>query len=200
MLLVHQSPTTLEPYRHANLGVLMSPRRVYMNTAGWRWAADNDAYSQWDAGRYRELLHRIHGLPGCLFVTAPDVVGDATATRGLFEQWYDQLVACWQPIALVAQDGLMPSEVPWPRVDCLFVGGTTEWKMGEQAARLIREAKSRGKWVHMGRVNTVGRRRYAQSVGCDSVDGTSLSWFRDTYLPGALRQVSSGQQLRLGVA
>jgi len=43
----------------------------------------------------------------------------------------------------------------------------------------------------MGRVNSYQRVRYARSLGCDSVDGTQFSWFRDAKLPAhlnALRQ------------
>jgi len=198
MILAQTSPTTLEPYRTQNLGVLCSPRRVYGNEMnGWPWAADNDAYSNWDAGRYRKMLDRIHGRAGCLFVTAPDVVGDAKATLGWFEDWYDDLVACWQPIALVAQDGLVADDVPWARIDALFIGGTTEFKIGGQAAGLVREAKTRGKWVHMGRVNSYERTRYARWLGCDSIDGTQFSWFRDTKLPPALNAL---RQLTLDTA
>ena len=34
----------------------------------------------------------------------------------------------------------------------------------------------------MGRVNGHQRVRYAKAIGCDSIDGTSLSWFKDRYL------------------
>lgn len=187
MILVHASPKTLAPYRTKNLGVLCSPRCVYgSDIEGWSWAADNDAYSKWDEGRYRDMLDRIYGRAGCLFVTSPDVVGDASRTLTLFEDWYDEIVAAWQPIALVGQDGLQIADVPWHRFDAFFVGGSTEWKMGSDAAALVREAKTRGKWVHMGRVNSYQRMRYAQWIGCDSIDGTQFSWFRDAKLPAFL--------------
>lgn len=194
MILVHSSPTTLAPYRTENLGVLCSPRRVYGDEMdGWPWAADNDAFSQWDEGRYREMLTKIRGRKGCLFVTAPDVVGDAMQTLRKFEQWWDLLNEYDQPIAYVAQNGQEDFEPYWDYFDALFIGGKkgTGWKLGPHAARLIREAKERGKWVHMGRVNSYERVRYARSLGCDSVDGSQFSWFRDAKLPAhlnALRQ------------
>ena len=62
MILVHASPKTLEPYRTENLGVLCSPRCVYADDIEkWPWAADNDAFSKWDEGRYRDMLDRIEG-------------------------------------------------------------------------------------------------------------------------------------------
>jgi hypothetical protein len=95
--------------------------------------------------------------------------------------------------ALVAQDGLEALPVPWEAFDVLFIGGSTAWKLSEACFSLIAEAKRRGKWVHMGRVNSLRRLRIAKSVGCDSVDGTYLrfrhalgtgeaeirSWLRD---------------------
>lgn len=186
MILVHSSPKTLEPYRTENLGILNSPRRVYgdeMN--GWPWAADNDAFSKWDEGRYRDMLGRIRGREGCLFVTAPDVVGDAKQTLRNFDQWRAELDGF--PVAFVGQDGL--ENPPWDSFSTLFVGGTTEWKMGPQAARLVREAKERSKWCHMGRVNSYERSRYARSLGCDSIDGTQFSWFRDAKLPAHLNSL-----------
>ena len=194
MILVHASPTTLESYRTRDLGILSSPRRFYKASEGietWPWAADNDAFSGFNEHRYRAMLDGIWGLKGCLFVTSPDVVGDAEATLWWFEQWYDDLSAALQPIALVAQDGLTPKLVPWQRIDCLFIGGTDEFKLGGQARELVTEARARGKWVHMGRVNSYERVRYARWIGCDSIDGAQFSWFRDRWLPpflNALRQ------------
>jgi EAL domain-containing protein (putative c-di-GMP-specific phosphodiesterase class I) len=69
--------------------------------------------------------------------------------------------------------------------------------MGDGAAELCREAKAQGKYLHMGRVNTQQRIRYAQSLGCDSIDGTAFSMYRKTYLPHALRMNQSGRQLAL---
>jgi hypothetical protein len=91
------------------------------------------------------------------------------------------------PAALVAQDGLERLDVPWAAFDVLFIGGSTEWKLGEAARALVARAKARGKWVHMGRVNTRTRLRYADAIGCDSVDGTRLAFGPDDNLPRVLR-------------
>lgn len=193
MVLVHASPTTLAPYRSPHLGVLSSPRRFYRESEGieeWTWAADNDAFSDWNPDRYRRMLESIWGLANCLFVTMPDVVGDAERTLENFEEWYDDVSATLQPIALVAQDGMTVDTVPWQRFDALFIGGTDKFKMGADARALIRRAQLLGMWVHMGRVNTDQRFRYAQRIGCHSIDGTSLSWFRDAYLPKRLNQAA----------
>lgn len=195
LILVSSSPSTLEKDhgRHPNLGVLSTPSRVYLNVGAWPWAADNEAFTDFDPVLYRKMLDKITDLPGCLFVTAPDVVGDPKTTNELFHLWKQDLYEVGHPVALVAQNGL--EDPPWQEIQALFVGGEPEetggeWKLGQQAAKLVREAKLRGKWVHMGRVNTQRRIKYAKAIGCDSVDGSKFSKFRKTYLDIALDHAS----------
>lgn len=126
------------------------------------------------------MLSGIRGLEGCLFVTAPDVVGDSLTTTFQFHQWRPEMDGL--PVGYVSQDGLLDENIPWSDIDAFFIGGSTEWKMSDQAARQAREASRRGKWLHMGRVNSQQRMKYAKSIGCDSVDGTSLSWWKDVYI------------------
>lgn len=188
LLLVHSAHETLaREHPERNVARLLSPRQ-YSRVAdtvrgGFLWAADNDAYSGFDEERYLIMLDTIEGVPGCLFVTAPDIVGDAKETRRLFEVWWHALKVRRLPIGYVAQDGATDFDLPWSRISALFIGGTTEWKMSENAAVLAVEAKMRGLWVHMGRVNTQRRIKYAKSIGCDSIDGTSMSMYRRTYVP-----------------
>jgi hypothetical protein len=101
------------------------------------------------------------------------------ATLGRAIPVLDRLRGIDFPAALVAQDGLERLSVPWGSLDCLFIGGTTAWKLGEEAAALVREANERGKWTHMGRVNSEKRVMYAKSIGCDSVDGTYVAFGPD---------------------
>lgn len=201
LLLVHKAHKTLLEHQHPNVGRLVSPRhygRVEDSAGVFKWAADNDAYSAWDRDRYVKMLERIEGVPGCLFVTAPDVVGDAWMTRRLFLQWSPALRSRGLPIGYVAQDGATTS-LPWHAFHALFIGGTTEWKLGEDARDLVYTAKDRGKWVHMGRVNTWRRLEYAKSIGVDSVDGTRLSMFTDTYLPRFTEMAAAPSQIPLAV-
>lgn len=188
MILVHASPKTLEPYRSENLGVLNSPRRVYGDELdGWQWAADNDAYSKWDPGRFRAMIDRIRGREGCLFVTAPDVVGDWAETQRRFEAWLPHLDGF--PVAYVLQDGQPIEHVPFDEIAAVFVGGSTEYKMSADAALIVARARALGKLAHMGRVNSYERVRYARWIGCTSIDGTQFSWFRDRWLPPFLNSL-----------
>lgn len=194
LILVHSAPSTLARYRHPNLGVLSSPDRYYRDVLDWPWAADNGAYSGFDALQYRQMLAEIDQLWGCRFVTLPDVVGDAAATLLLAYDWWREVNRHNLPIALVAQDGLTLRSTPWGQIDALFVGGSSKFKMGEQARELVAEARERGLWVHMGRVNSHQRLRYAKAIGCDSVDGTSFSWFKDRWLRDFLAHAAAPPQ------
>jgi hypothetical protein len=123
----------------------------------------------------------------CLFTTAPDVVGDAAATLGRSERILP-LIRYYTPFpaALAAQDGLEDLDVPWDEFDALFIGGSTAWKLGPAARALAAEARRRNKWVHMGRVNSLKRLRYADAIGCDSADGTYLTYAPAANLPRLL--------------
>ena len=110
------------------------------------------------------------------------VVGDAAATLERSLPWLPRIRELAYPAALAAQDDLTPDNTPWEEFDCLFIGGTTAWKLGPEARTLVRAAKDRGKRVHMGRVNSEKRYRYAHGIGCDSADGTFLAFGPDKNL------------------
>jgi hypothetical protein len=116
-------------------------------------------------------------------VVAADAVGDAVKTRALFDEWHGQIHSKGFPVAYVLQDGQLSCDVPWNDCAAIFVGGTDAFKESMQALALMHEAKARGKWIHMGRVNTLRRLRFAHTAGCDSIDGSKFSWYSDTYLP-----------------
>ena len=120
------------------------------------------------------------------FAVAPDVVADAVATMERSRPWLARIRSLGTPAAFVAQDGLENMVVPWDEFDVLFIGGSTEWKLGPHATRLTFEAKRHGKKVHMGRVNSAQRMRHAALIGCDSVDGTYIAFGPDTNLPKVL--------------
>lgn len=143
---------------------------------GQPWAADNGRYSAPENYSDAKFLAWLAAMPveSCLFATAPDVVGDAAATLALSGPMFAPIRMLGYPVALVAQDGLEDLAVPWDDFDVLFIGGSTAWKLGPAAADIAGEARRRGKWVHMGRVNSLRRMRYAESIGCDSADGTVL--------------------------
>lgn len=174
-----------------HLGHLLTPmngnRIDTLLKTGLPWAADNAAFSGFDEPAFLKMLDKIRGKSGCLFVCAPDVVGDAKATLALFEVWESRIRQYGLPVALVGQDGLEALDVPWERIDAFFIGGSTNWKLGPAAATLAREAKARGLWIHGGRVNTKRRMQHMASIGCDSIDGSGFSRFPEVRIPLAER-------------
>ncbi len=202
IVFVHKAHETLLGHQHPNLGRLLSPRQFSRAAdtlaAGIPVAADNDCFQGLDEVAYTAMLDALAGTPGWTFVVVPDVVADAWETAELFELWAPAVIRRGLPVALVAQDGLedMPRwlAAQWHRIDALFIGGSTEWKLSDHAHRLVLEARGRGKWTHMGRVNSERRMRLAKSWGVDSVDGTSVSAFTRTHLPTRLGQARAPRQ------
>jgi hypothetical protein len=167
------------------LGHMITPRSgssiAALTATGRRIVADNDCFQRLDRAAYIRMVTAWRRVID--WATVPDVVGDAQRTMARFELWHPALEYIGVPLAFVAQDGQEHLETPWDAIRCLFIGGTTAWKLGPAAAHLIRDAKARGKWVHMGRVNSVTRARYAAAIGVDSIDGSSFSRFSATYIP-----------------
>lgn len=179
----------------SDLGLLVSPDnathhqiRHYDN-----WAADNGQYSASKAGRTFDpdrWLAWLDGLPRtALFVTLPDVldwvegddgelvpVGNLDATLELSGRYVDAVIALGFTPALVAQDGLRDlSQVPFlNKLGALFIGGSDAYKLGRDAATVLGQARERGLWTHIGRVNSLGRLAYCDDIGADSADGTYI--------------------------
>jgi hypothetical protein len=173
-------------YGVPNLGFMMTPRMGNRpDLSVMKWAADTGCFTMPESFSQADYFLWLEKFPKrtCLFATAPDRLGDWIATRDVSRYVLTKLSAFGYRPALVAQDGLEPVNVDWNLFDCLFIGGTTEWKESRHAEKLARETKRRGKWLHMGRVNSLRRMQIARDWGCDSVDGTYLAFGRDTLRP-----------------
>lgn len=173
---------------HPRLGWMLTPEMGQMPPEhGW-WAADNGCYSHPEAftwEKYERWLMRAQTEAGdrMLFATAPDVPFDMDGTLSRFDEYRGRMREAVPRVALVSQDGMHPEDVPWNDIDALFVGGTTEWKTGQDSAAICAAARQRGLWVHMGRVNSEQRIKAAQTMGCDSADGTFLKYGPDVLWP-----------------
>jgi hypothetical protein len=178
---------------------------------GKGYPGDEQWFAWLEANAYR--------ASSCAFAVAPDVVGDAWATQLRSMPWLPKIRALGYPVAYVAQNGVRADRLPWDAFDALFLGGSleclpcrhvyqdprpprhgepcpccgrrlTEWKLSRTARALTYEAKARGKWVHMGRVNSLRRMRFAHAFGCDSVDGTFIARGPNKNLPIVLRWIA----------
>src|SRR5512139_3799781 len=170
--------------RNGLLGQIVTPAEGKKPVEGAEWIADNSVF----AGRYpgdAAYLTWLAGLPHldrCRFAVAQDVVCDHKATLARSLPMLAAIRAL-VPVAFVAQNGATVHNLPWTEFDALFLGGDTDWKLGAEARALVAEARRRGMWVHMGRVNSARRMRYATAIGCASADGTYLAFGPDTNLP-----------------
>lgn len=173
--------------RRPNTGFMLTPMMGNRpNMAATYWAADTGCFNQPEKFHLTEYLDWLEDRQAytarCLFATAPDVVGDALATLASSHEVLPMIRDRGYRAALVAQDGLENLSVPWDLFDCLFIGGSTEWKLSESAYELAAQADERGKWVHQGRVNSWRRLKAAAVSGIDSADGTYLAFGPDINL------------------
>lgn len=146
------------------------------------WGADNGAYSdKWEEQQWAMWLDALPRAR-CLFAVAPDVYPDAQATLERSSEYFDLIREMGFPVALVAQDGAEKLDLPWSEFDALFIGGEKkardEWKISAEAEALCRRSRDQGKWVHMGRVNSLVRMQRARDMGCNSADGTFIKYRR----------------------
>lgn len=156
-----------------------------MVKSGYWWAADNGmftgAFSDDDVvigkgnrkrpGWWTWLNMMLPHQATCLFVVVPDVIGDAAATLARWGQYAPRMRDMGYKCAYAVQDG--QQYLPLPNdYDAMFVGGSTEFKMGPHAQDLAARCKADGKWLHVGRVNSRSRIDYCRRIQADSVDGT----------------------------
>ncbi len=208
LLLVSGATATLARHHgHPALGRLITPDNgnAIESLAPWTYGCDNSALGK-DGINPDRLLRLWDQLalarhPGLRFVAAPDAVmqtpdgprGDWSGTLWLWRCWRPALLARRLPAAIVLQDGATPDTVPWDDVAAVFVGGSTRWKLSRAAELLVRLARARGKWAHVGRVNTFRRLARVEAMGADSFDGTQFSMFPDTHIPRWLSRLELQQ-------
>jgi len=189
------------------VGIMLQPKSHLEDaTSTYRlWAADNGCFAQgadFDTDAWWEWVRSLPDSPtrfgcrgsayesrlmvrgtdtpvpfGCLFVVAPDVVGDANATWERSAPWLAKVRRAGYPVALVAQDGAEDHAAMWDEIDAwdtVFIGGTDEWKLSTWAHEVAHAAQRSAKWVHVGRVNSWRRLARVAAWDTDSVDGTYL--------------------------
>lgn len=187
--------------------------------AGHPWAGDNCAFKNFKAAKFTAWLETMRPYRStCLFIVVPDVVSNATKTLQMFYEWWPVL-ADWPLafVAQDGQEWLewptgeditdycydhLTGDDDWSYYECqnewlrdctpwetLFIGGSTKWKLSQEAIDLIANAQSLGKRIHIGRVNHGKRYRHfallpgAKDFTCDGTrarfDGrkkTLIAW------------------------
>lgn len=171
------------------LGCIDTPLQGNRIDPAWDVIADNGCFSdQWDADRWWDWLQQHDPVR---FAVCPDVVdldGGEThwPTVDLWHEWAPRIRSLGHEPAFVLHRGATVDTIP-STANVLFIGGDTEWKLGPEVASLC--VHMGGRWLHMGRVNSLRRFRTARTLGCDSVDGTHLTFAPDLELPKLLRWI-----------
>lgn len=172
---------------------------------GVPWGADNGKFSK-DGPRINWLGHerwlawlagqaQRYGARLCRFAVAPDVPFSAEGTLAESLPCLREIRDLGLPAAFAAQDGCDELGLPWDEFDVLFLAGSDAWKDGPVARDLAFEAHENGKWVHMGRVNTLRRLLLARTAGCDSADGTTLAFGPDRNLAVWRRWLAAAERV-----
>ncbi len=141
------------------------------------WAADNGAFSgQFNEKLFFSFLERMIPFQDrCLFCVCPDEMCNPTETLKKYNEYSGRIRSLGYKVAFVAQDGQENLDFP-PEFDWLFVGGSTEWKLGEGAIDCIKRAKDLGKKIHIGRVNSYKRLLHFYPYDIETVDGNHLKY------------------------
>lgn len=147
------------------MGVIAAPNMRGIPAAirnGATWAADlgclygPEFVKRYDVKAKLWLETLVPYYTQCLFITVPDIVGDASATLEAYEE------NAWRftgfPLAYVAQDGAEDLPIP-VSAHTVFIGGSTQWKLSYAAELVIQRTIAENRHVHVGRVNWW--RRYA---------------------------------------
>ena len=179
-----------------NCGVLLTPfSQRSIPDHHWVWAADNGCFSsRWDHRTWSSWLESRPEPHTALFAVVPDVVCDPIGTLQRWQEHYEYVAGLGYKPAFVLQDGATDQTIPWNELECLFIGGSTKYKLSNEAKQFVRQAKDLGKWVHMGRVNSKRRISLAYEWGCDSVDGTYVAFGPDVNTPRLVKMLNNGTQ------
>lgn len=185
-----KSPATTTEMATGRLGLMLTPNNGYALDGVAVWALDNGCYTNAYPGddAYMALLDRLEPHRArCLFVTAPDEVGNAEVTLERFTVMAPRIKAAGWPVALVTQDGMTLDRIPWANVDWLFIGGSTAYKLGHITEQVIAHANRLAIPVHVGRVNSWRRYNHFRALGASSCDGTYIAFGPGVNTPTVMR-------------
>ena len=177
-------------------GVLLTPASGYRvdRWPGHFLAADNGCYQRPADDKFVGFAR--HFSTRAAWVVLPDVVGDAVASREMSLMWRERLEgegikANW---AWVLQDGFDIEQLP-EGINCLFLGGTTEYKLSREARDTLIWGREQGYYIHVGRVNTERRIKRFEAIA-DSADGTNFArWVTNPTTRRIMRR--HAEQMRL---
>lgn len=170
------SPAKIAEYRERYGDViwqLRTPLTNYARAEGVPYGLDNGCFVGLNLRAWLRLVEQAR-TDRPVFVTLPDIVGDAARTAELFEHFKPHTAGL--PRALVLQDGIQQVRIPWDDIEAVFIGGSDRFKSAPEAIAAAKTAKMLGKHVHLGRANTAARVRNWLGLA-DSIDGSGISQY-----------------------
>ncbi|MGA4995828.1 hypothetical protein [Nonomuraea bangladeshensis] len=177
------TPAVRAEIRAGRLGAIVTPAQGNKLEEGWTWCGDNGVFQKREQGgaypgddAFLAWLDKLKPFQEtCLFVVAPDVPKNAFKTALRSYEMLQRIRDKGYPAALAGQDFTeFCNWWSWDDFDCLFIGGSTEWKLSDAAASLAQDARANGKHVHAGRVNSGIRAAHFRDLA-DSYDGTTMA-------------------------
>jgi hypothetical protein len=181
----HAGGEKLDQVVKHGLGILASPGRTckgYKQT-GIKTAIDNGAFSSWMRGfPFMADVFRDHlkdafknGI-NAEFIVCPDIVAGGIASLDFSMHWATgELFGA--RLALAVQDGMEPCHIDQymlKHFTYIFVGGSVDWKW-KTVEQWVEFAHSNDKKIHVGRVGTLDKLLYCESLGVDSVDSSNFA-------------------------
>jgi hypothetical protein len=163
--------------QRTDLGLMCQPGSGYISHIPDYpvFAADNGCFAdRWKPDIWLRYLDRVAlWQERCLFVVVPDRYCDHAATLELWDRWAGEVIDRDLSAAFVCQNDCTPDDIP-NDANAVFIGGDTTWKLSRWAGANIAASKARGRWAHVGRVNTAVRWGSVRIMGADSADGTLI--------------------------
>lgn len=182
----HAGGEKLERVVEHDLGILASPGRTCKGykQAGITTAIDNGAWSSKQRGfPFMADVFRDHlkdafknGI-NAEFIVCPDIVAGGLASLDFSMGWATgELLGA--RLALAVQDGMRPSHISdsftLKHFNYIFVGGSVDWKW-KTVKQWVEFAHDNDKKIHVGRVGTLDKLLYCESIGVDSVDSSNFA-------------------------
>jgi len=169
----------------------------YATPHDWPYIFDNGVYSawvrdeDWDERAWRQAVRDLDQMPRDPdFVVLPDIVGGGMESRKQSSRCRG-FVPDEYATAFAAQDGMPIGKVGrWAYnlgCDAVFIGGTHTWKR-QHAAAIVTEAHERDLDAHIARPGLPDGLIWAERIGADSVDTTSIARSKAYYHLRALEE------------
>ncbi len=173
---------------------LRTPLTQYKPEYGIPYGLDNGAFTQFKAGTFTRMAEAAVDDSRCRWIAIPDYPMCAYSTIGLFRHWKHVIR---RKRAFVLQNDIYRYKtlIPWNEIVCVFVGGDDRFKESREAVEIAIEARERGKWVHVGRVNTVRRLDFWEPYA-HTIDGSGIARFDHMITPviSYLQQIENTSQ------